>query len=70
MANKVREVFKNPDYSPFTKECVKVGEALEDLGYKLEAENYCQGEQIFCYSKGEHTITVSIVGKEEGSNGT
>ncbi len=67
MANKVRETFKNPDYSAYTRECVRVGEALEGLGYELKSENYSQGEQVFRFSNGEHTIIVIIEGEGDGT---
>jgi hypothetical protein len=57
---KVRKSFTDPDYSPFTKECVKVGESLEVLGYKLDNEYYSQGEQTFNFRKGAFRIHVAI----------
>jgi len=60
---KIREAFKDPNFSNFTKEVVKVGEAVEALGYKLKAENYSQGVQGLSFSKRRFIITVVI---EEG----
>lgn len=60
---KVRDTFKTPkaaDYSEFTKEVVKVGEAIEALGYDLEDENYSQGEQGLGYRKGKFVVSVTI----------
>ncbi len=67
MANKVRETFKNPDYSAYTRECVRIGELFEDLGYELKSENYVQGEQVFRFSNGKHTVIVSIEGESDGT---
>jgi hypothetical protein len=57
---KVRETVKDPNFSPFTQEIVRVGEAIENLGYKLDNENYSQGEQAFNFSRGRMKATVLI----------
>jgi hypothetical protein len=57
---KVRETLKNPNFSPFTKEIVRVGEAIEKLGYDLTNENYSQGEQAFNFSRERMRVTVLI----------
>ena len=56
----VRDSFRDPEYSNFTKECVRVGETLEGLGYELESENYSQGEQAFNFVKGNFTVCLLI----------
>lgn len=65
MVTKVRESFTEPDYSDFTKECVRVGEAMEAMGFTLEAENYSQGEQSFSFRRGDFRVEVLIGEWEE-----
>ena len=57
---KVRDAFKDPDFSPFTREVVAVGELLEDAGYTLENEYYSQGEQTFNFRKGKFLVHVNF----------
>ncbi len=61
---KVRETFnseKAANYSEFTRETVKVGEALEALGYELESEVYSQGTQTLLYKRGaKRAFTISL----------
>jgi hypothetical protein len=60
---KVREAVKDPNFSPFTKEVIRIGEAIENLGYRLDNENYSQGEQAFNFSHGDMRVTVLISGE-------
>ena len=63
MPTKVRDTFVSPeaaDFSPFTRETVKVGEALEALGYTLEEEHYSQGTQTLLYRRGDFRVSLSI----------
>lgn len=62
---KVRETFTSEEaanYSEFTRETVKVGEALEALGYELEegGERYSQGTQSLLYRRGTFRVSLSL----------
>ena len=62
---KVRDIFASAEaanYSPFTRETVKVGEALEALGYELEegGEMYSQGTQSLLYRRGAFRVSLSL----------
>jgi len=60
---KVKEIFPNEEamnYSDFTRAIVRVGEAIESLGYELDYHSYSQGEQLLSFSHGDFHITVSI----------
>jgi len=65
MPKKVRETFASEEaanYSEFTRETVKVGEALEALGYELEEEGevYSQGTQTLLYRRGAFRVSLSL----------
>lgn len=62
---RVRDAFASAEaanYSPFTQETVKVGEALEAIGYRLEedGDHYSQGTQTLLYRRGPFQVSVSI----------
>lgn len=57
---KVRDLFPDPNYSSFTKECVKVGEAIEALGYELLTEHYSQGLQGMTFKKGSSMVGITV----------
>jgi len=63
--NKVRDTFASAEavnFSEFTRETVKVGEALEALGYQLEdgGEHYSQGTQSLLYRRGAFRVSLSL----------
>lgn len=57
---KVRAVFKDPDYSEFTRTAVELGESLEAKGWELKHEHYSQGVQTFGFKRGQFHIDVLI----------
>jgi len=61
---KVRDCFKDPNFSEFNRTAVEVGELLERDGWRLTHENYSQGEQTFSFEKGMFSVDVII--EEEG----
>jgi len=65
---KVKEIFSDEqamNYSDFTREIVRVGEAIEALGYELTDHTYSQGEQFLFFSHGGLILSVSIMEAED-----
>jgi len=48
------------DYSPFTLECVKVGEAMEALGYRLIDSRFANNQQTFVFQNEDMIVAVVL----------
>jgi len=57
---KVRNVFRDPDFSSFVRAAVEAGEALEKKGWELDREHYSQGTQSFVFKKETFIASLQV----------